>query len=148
MPKGFNQKLIYRIIDANLNRAKEGLRVCEDITRFILESPSLTANLKQIRHKLDKLILSFAPQRYKLLLTREAKNDVGRLIFGQELKRSGISDILFANIQRVKESIRVLEEFSKLSNAKRAADFKAARYSVYELEKKIAKKAQALRNYR
>ncbi len=130
---------INRVIDANINRAKEGLRVCEEITRFILENRSLTAALKRLRHRLDCLA-GILKTPTKLLEGRNAAKDTGRTIYANELKRNGLRDLFFANMQRVKESLRVLEEFSKLNNIKTALSFKEIRYEVYELEKKIAQK--------
>lgn len=132
-------KVIYRIIDANINRLKEGLRVCEEITRFILDSRQLTEELKRARHKID-LIIKLLPQKAVLLKERESSKDVGRQIYANELKRKNCQDVFFANIQRVKESTRVLEEFSKLIDRKISVGFKNVRYGIYELEKKIAKK--------
>lgn len=131
-----NPKPVYRIIDANINRAKEGLRVCEEITRFILNDRALTRGLKGIRHSLDILIKRL-PGKKELLKERESSRDVGRKIYKNELKRNGIQDIFFANIQRVKESIRVMEEFTKLINKSLAVKFKELRYEVYILEKKV-----------
>jgi hypothetical protein len=133
---------VIRIIDANINRLKEGLRVCEEITRFILNNRELTSDLKEIRHKVDKIILSL-PKKINLLKKRDSPRDVGRYIYKNELKRRGYQDIFFANIQRVKESIRVLEEFSKLTNVKAAIKFKEIRYGIYETEKKISRKISA-----
>jgi thiamine-phosphate pyrophosphorylase len=39
-----------RLIDANLNRAREGLRVLEDLARFELDDAALSERAKQIRH--------------------------------------------------------------------------------------------------
>jgi hypothetical protein len=69
-------------------------------------------------------------------------------ILGQELKRSSVEDIFRANIQRVKESIRVLEEFSKLINKQAAIGFKKMRYRLYEIEKKALKKVSTLSHFR
>ncbi|MGE5197452.1 MAG: thiamine-phosphate pyrophosphorylase [Deltaproteobacteria bacterium] len=138
---------IVRIIDANINRAKEGLRVCEEVTRFILESRALTQKLKKARHKID-LLLRYLPAKAKLLQCRKAGTDVGRKIRGREFERKDFQDIFFANIQRVKESLRVLEEFAKLECAKAAAGFKEIRYDIYEIEKKIIKKFPSLSNHR
>ncbi len=137
----------FRIIDANLNRAKEGLRVCEEITRFLLNSFSLTKQLKEIRHGLDEVLRKLAP-RQQFVFYRDSYSDIGRSIQGLELLRHSLTDIFMANIQRVKESIRVLEEFSKLYQKDAAVGFKQLRYAVYESEKKIVKKLQALRNSR
>jgi len=136
LPRHFRAKTVNRIIDANINRAKEGLRVCEEITRFILESHSLTAELKGVRHKIDTLLKALPASRY-LVRERSSLSDVGRDIYAGELKRKSCRDIFFANIQRVKESIRVLEEFTKLTNIRTAVAFKRLRYTLYEIEKKI-----------
>jgi thiamine-phosphate pyrophosphorylase len=64
------------------------------------------------------------------------------------MERNDPRDIFFANIQRVKESIRVLEEFSKLVSVKSALDLKKIRYDIYGIEKSIAEKMRALRHSR
>ena len=143
----YTVKAIYRILDANINRAKEGLRVCEEISRFILNSRSLTAQLKAIRHRID-LLLKKIPPRFRLMMERESAADVGKNTYAPELMRKGIRDIFFANMQRVKESVRVLEEFTKLIDSDTAEEFKKLRYRLYETEKKIAAKIAALRNFR
>jgi thiamine-phosphate pyrophosphorylase len=133
----------YRVIDANLNRAKEGLRVCEEVTRFILNNQSLTDIFKDLRHKIDTRARKIYSTG-KLLNYRESLSDVGRLNFHAELGRDNCKDIFFANIQRVKESLRVLEEFSKLVDSRGALGFKQLRYKVYEIEKAAFKKVSAL----
>jgi len=137
----------YRVIDANLNRVKEGLRVCEEVTRFILDNHKLTAILKKIRHQVDILSRKIYPTSV-LLATRKSNSDVGRLNSQGELKRSNCRDIFWANLQRVKESLRVLEEFSKLLNIKAAKGFKELRYEIYEIEKESFKKISNLSNSR
>jgi len=132
-------KEIDRIIDANINRAKEGLRVCEEIVRFILNSRPLASETKKIRHEIEAIIKGLI-RPGDLLKSRKASLDVGRDIYVHELKRRNLGDIFFANIQRVKESVRVLEEFSKLINIDSAIKFKKLRYRIYEIEKKIAKR--------
>lgn len=133
----------YRIIDANLNRVKEGLRVCEEITRFILDSQKLSALFKKIRHQIDTLAAKIYPLSL-LLGERKSNADAGRFNSYGELKRANCKDIFWANIQRIKESLRVLEEFSKLVDAKSARGFKQLRYKVYEIEKESFEKISAL----
>jgi len=145
LPSYPKTKKINRIIDANINRTKEGLRVCEEIARFILNSRAITSEFKRVRHKIDGVI-KYLPSAGDLLKTRESLADVGRDIYINELKRKDLRDVFFANIQRVKESIRVLEEFTKLINIKLAVEFKKIRYDIYAIEKKTAKKITALRN--
>mgnify|MGYP001572974011 CR=1 FL=1 len=139
MPNASKTKVIYRVIDANINRLKEGLRVCEEITRFILDNYNLTSEFKKIRHKAE-VILKYLPRNTELFRERESLGDVGRKIYINELKRRNYQDIFFANMQRAKESIRVLEEFSKLINKDIAVKFKRLRYNIYELEKKATKR--------
>ncbi len=142
----YKAKAINRIIDANINRVKEGLRVCEEVARFILDNPNLTAEFKKIRHKIDALIKRL-PELARLLKERRSSSDVGRNIYINELKRRNFQDIFFANIQRVKESVRVLEEFTKLINKNLAIRFKKVRYDIYEIEKNAAKRISALSNH-
>ncbi len=141
MPNASKTKVIYRVIDANINRLKEGLRVCEEITRFILDNYNLTSEFKKIRHKAE-VILKYLPRNTELFKERESLGDVGRKIYINELKRRNYQDIFFANMQRAKESIRVLEEFSKLINKDIAVKFKRLRYNIYELEKKSLKESR------
>jgi thiamine-phosphate pyrophosphorylase len=127
-----------RILDANINRAKEGLRVCEEVARFIINSRPLTAAFKNLRHGIDSALL-YLPSRKKIIMHRDAGCDIGKEILGNELTRNNIADIFMANLQRAKESVRVLEEFSKLYAKKPALLFKAIRYRIYTLEKKVLK---------
>lgn len=146
MPKNFSSKSFYRIVDANINRAKEGLRVLEEFTRFILNDYLLTSNLKNIRHGLEEIISRLPVEKFSLIEKRDSHRDVGKGILGKETQRRDYLDILLANTGRVKESIRVLEEFSKLLNKNIALKLKEVRYSVYDIEKKIVKKIKTLRN--
>lgn len=143
MPNLSKIKIIYRIIDANINRLKEGLRVCEELARFALNSKGLASGIKEIRHGIDAVLKSL-PKNIKLLKARESLKDVGRTVYVNELKRKDYQDIFFANMQRAKESIRVLEEFSKLINKNIAVRFKKIRYEIYDFEKKIAGRISSL----
>lgn len=128
-------KKLKRLIDANFNRAKEGLRVCEDICRFIYDQKNFTRSFKNCRHDLTKNVagLSLAD----IIQSRDIARDVGRGSTPSEFKRSTVDDVFNANMQRVKESIRVLEECAKLRNKRSAQELKTLRYKIYALEKKI-----------
>jgi hypothetical protein len=130
-----DQTKILRIIDANYNRIKEGLRVCEDICRFVYDQKLLTKKFKEIRHEVTDIVLSL--KMAKMIATRNIEKDVGRGSTEVELKRCEINDIFYANIQRSKESLRVLEELMKLVNKGLALRLKECRYAVYGLEKKV-----------
>ena len=134
MIKTFESKFL-RVIDANFNRAKEGLRVCEDICRFWLDDMALTKVAKSLRHRLTKIMIPLGLK--DLIAGRDVVGDVGRKSTRSESKRKRAVDIFYANCQRVKESLRVLEEFTKLKSVKTALAIKAMRYEVYTLEKKV-----------
>lgn len=138
---------ILRIIDANLNRLKEGLRVCEDICRFILDDRLLAKNYKDIRHKVSEALEEFLSTR-KVIQARDIIKDVGKKSVKLELKRKDFKDIFVANIQRTKESMRVVEEFNKLFDKNISQRFKTLRYKIYDLEKKTIERIQALRHSR
>ena len=147
MRKQIKLNSVVRIIDANLNRSKEGLRVCEEIARFILEDRKITCELKETRHAISTLVELIANKK-ELISCRYSKEDIGMNILGKELKRGSIEDIFMANIQRAKESVRVMEEFSKLIDKKAALAFKRMRYSLYETEKRALKKIASLSDIR
>lgn len=131
-----SKKTAFSIIDANINRAKEGLRVCEDIIRFTLQIKKLSAKIKKIRHEIDSQASSLAPNYKTLLISRDSAADAGRRIKNKsEFKRSGLHDILVSNFKRAEESLRVLEEMSKLNSSPAASGFKELRYKTYEAEK-------------
>lgn len=130
-----NEKRLCRILDANFNRAKEGLRVCEDICRFILDRKALTQSFKEVRHDLTQAMSCWGIREF--IRARDIEGDVGKKTTAGELKRSEAEDIFLANIQRAKESVRVLEEFAKLKNIPAARRLKNLRYRLYALEKKV-----------
>lgn len=89
------------------------------------------------------------PPGIELIKKRNSLKDIGsRIYLKDEFLRSGCEDIFFANMQRVKESARVLEEFSKLRDVHLARGFKRIRYAIYETEKKAAGRIPALRAHR
>ncbi len=127
-----------RVIDANYNRAKEGLRVCEDVCRFIRDDEKTTARFKKVRHDLTSAVTVFGLKQ--IVASRDIVCDVGRRTIAAESRRGSVADIFYANVQRVKESLRVLEEFAKLKDAAAASDLKKLRYTVYEIEKNTLKR--------
>jgi len=134
---------LLQIIDANLNRTREGLRVCEDIARFAIRNKAVTKDLKGIRHAATNLMLKSKRMSLKsLLLNRDVDRDRAKFIdFGQNPK-SDISDIFMANIERVKESLRVLEECLKLIDEKISRRYRKLRFDTYDVEKKVVKKTR------
>ena len=117
-----------RLIDANLNRLREGIRVVEDIFRYVYNDKKMALKLKELRH------LSRLENYIELLETRDVKNDVLRSSIKSEQNRTDLYSILIANFKRAQESSRVLEEFCKLISVKDSENFKYIRYELYNLE--------------
>lgn len=125
-----NDPKVVRLVDANLNRLKEGIRVIEDIARYHEDNGPLALKLKNLRHqcRIDEKYL-------ELLSSRDSINDVLRPSTKSEMNRANIKEILIANYKRAQESARVLEEATKIWDSKLAERFKNIRYELYTLEK-------------
>lgn len=130
------KKELLRIIDANANRSREGLRVCEEVSRFILEDEALTKEFKNIRHAISLNIKKFPGEIKVLLTSRETQTDIGTKIANPS-KRETFKDLFLANIQRAKEALRVLEEFSSVFSQPLSKRFARLRFKTYALEKKV-----------
>ena len=117
-----------RLIDANLNRLREGIRVVEDIFRYIYNNKQISTKLKDLRH------IARTKNYYELLETRDVENDVLRESIKSEQNREDLNSILIANFKRAQESSRVLEELTKLSSIEDSENFKYIRYELYNLE--------------
>lgn len=120
-----------RAIDANLNRLREGVRVIEDIYRYIYDNKNIAYKLKEIRHKTK------IESQAIFLKYRDIKNDVLKKSTESEKNRVNFEDILIANFKRAQESARALEEYFKLIDKNISNKFKIIRYELYELEKSI-----------
>jgi hypothetical protein len=115
------------------------------MARFILSHKKLTLTFKSVRHRIVGALKTLRIDSSLLLGWRDSKKDAGKLSIESELKRDSAEDIFFANIQRAKESVRVLEEFTKLISEKAARDFKNIRYDLYQLEKETYPRLKAIR---
>jgi thiamine-phosphate pyrophosphorylase len=120
-----------RLLDANLNRLREGIRVVEDIYRYIFNDKQISKELKTLRHKSKIEIYD------KLLDSRDIQNDVSKSSSESELLRKDLDSIIIANFKRAQESARVLEEFGKLIDSQTSGTFKSIRYELYHLEKSL-----------
>ena len=122
-------KTIQRILDANLDRSREGLRIIEEWCRFGLNNSDLAQKCKDLRQELASW------HSRELRLARDTVGDPGtELSHPQEEKRGHLSQVLQANLCRVQESLRVLEEYGKLYQSGMGEAFKQMRYRVYILE--------------
>jgi thiamine-phosphate pyrophosphorylase len=140
-----------RMTDANLNRSSEGLRVLEDVARFILNDAELSQRLRTLRHDLARETKSLGTG---LLSQRDSEHDVGRPhsipspsrekeLNMEATSLQGLSDLVTANAKRVEESLRVMEELAKLpemSSILNSARFEQARFALYTLERDLVSK--------
>lgn len=131
-----------RILDACLNRAREGIRVLEDYARFVLNDQGLVQELKDLRHRLAAserdLASKLGPMGSSALSQRNIADDVGTGVSGsQEHDRSQMLDIVHANARRVQESLRSLEEFGKLVSVAFAEEMKQLRYQAYAVHQRM-----------
>ncbi len=126
-----------RILDAAANRCREGLRVVEDFTRFVLDDAHLSAILKDLRHDLAAALEMLPADR--LLRSRDTPGDVGAHIdTAAERQRLSPLHVAQANAKRVEESLRTLEEYGKVIDAEFAARCEQLRYRFYTVEQAIA----------
>ncbi|MBE3585433.1 MAG: thiamine phosphate synthase [Thermoanaerobacter sp.] len=127
----------YRVLDANFNRAREGLRVVEEVARFILDDPQITMRIRKIRHRLGLLQEKLTGQGIVLVEARDVCRDVAAPAppaAGEE--KINLLQLITANFKRVQEAVRVLEEYARLLPF--PAPFKEIRYEVYALEQEMA----------
>jgi thiamine-phosphate pyrophosphorylase len=136
-------KAVWRILDAGLNRVREGLRVLEDHARFAVNSPEITRQLKSMRHRIveaeqfllqGRLNNSVRPDFG--ISSRDTLSDVGtQITTAGEQSRGSLNDVVTANYRRIQESLRSLEEFSKVVSLPFAMKIKQCRYELYTIEK-------------
>jgi len=127
---------IARILDANLNRAREALRVIEEAVRFGADDADLSASLKEARHD-----LAAAARRLDadaLLAARDTAGDVGTTIdTASEQVRDSVDDVVVSAFKRLTEALRVLAEYGKAVDADFAAAIEQLRYRCYDLESRV-----------
>lgn len=97
---------LYRVLDANVNRTSEGLRVLEDLARFCYNDRLLSKRIKELRHSVRKNIAGLVPN---LISSRDSVNDVG-LKTSMEMdidRKASLLDLARANFKRVQEALRM-----------------------------------------
>ncbi len=120
---------LHRLLDANLDRAREGLRVLEDWARFGLDRPDLVARSKDLRQRLGLL------HRESFKWARHAASDSSAgLGHPAQAQRGTPAQVVAANAGRVQEALRVLEEFGRAIDPALAQEAAHCRYRLYDLE--------------
>ncbi len=126
------ERALFRILDANLDRAREGMRILEEWCRFGLNNETLMAEFKGLRQSVARW------HRPEFRLARDTPGDLGTaLTHPQEATRSSLLEILQVNFARSQEALRVLEEYGKLYSLEMAAACKQMRYQLYSLDSQI-----------
>ena len=120
---------IAQIIDANLDRAREGLRVLEDWARYGLGRKDIVKKLKDFR----QILGSHHIELYKNA-RNYTKDECNGLNHPEQFKRSYIENIIASNSSRIQEALRVLEEFSRNNNYELSKAASLMRYEIYNLE--------------
>jgi thiamine-phosphate pyrophosphorylase len=123
---------MWRLLDANANRAREGLRVVEDTARFILEKEDAATALRTLRHRLDELMRVHYDE---LIGNRDVEHDPGRM--NESKKTGGVPAVLAANFKRCSEALRVVEEYSRVVAPEAVRSVQSIRFQVYQWEKRL-----------
>lgn len=132
--KGGSVVGIWRTLDASANRSAEAVRVLEDILRFCINDAFLSQEAKAIRHELA-IIFSRKDLQARIRL-RDVLRDVGvGATIAKTPPRTETRHIFAANAARASQSIRSLEECSRLVVPAVTAAFEQLRYRIYTLEK-------------
>ncbi len=129
-------KDIYRILDANFNRAREALRVCEDCGRFALNDPAITALAKNMRSEIADVLKDMPAG--ELVASRDTASDIGTEITSPtESRRESLQDVAVAATKRLTEALRTIEEYSKIVCPARTRKLERMRYDGYTLEQRL-----------
>jgi len=153
---------IFRIIDANLNRAREALRALEEYARFVLDDVALTRRAKTLRHELADVVRSLPPHRDApddgrrdahsaslfghandrgeppLLAARDIRHDVGtEVTTAAEQERADAAAVAAAAAKRASEALRCIEEYGKTVSPPTAARVERLRYDLYAIEQDV-----------
>ncbi len=130
------EQSIFRILDASANRCREGLRVIEEFVRFHQEDEQNVRNIKAIRHQFSQVCLELDLEQ--AIQARDTPGDVGtKITLPSEMSRQSLQELVRANCSRVGESLRTLEEYSKLISPEAPALIEKIRYQFYDIEKQL-----------
>jgi thiamine-phosphate pyrophosphorylase len=129
----------HRIIDANLNRAREALRVLDDVARFALGMQQLVSQFKNLRHDLHAALTESGIDELTRIAARDVGQDVGTEVSTPaEQTRTSMRSVAVAAGARLTESLRSIEEQLKLLGLPDASSaIERLRYRAYICEQQI-----------
>lgn len=124
-----------RLIDANANRAREGIRTGEDYIRFIVGSGRWAGRLKALRHSVSQL-LSACFSDEELTAGRNVPRDPLKPGPGDAIEERQESSRVVAlrGLKRAQEALRVLEEYTRAHSPEASVQFAQHRFALYEAE--------------
>jgi thiamine-phosphate pyrophosphorylase len=139
------KRSVLRLIDANANRALEGLRVTEDIVRFHVEDARMFRRLRMLRHAVAQAVARLPVGTVELVRSRNSGRDLGKRAPASRV--ASLERLLVMNLQRAKESLRTLEECARLVAPSQTPEFQRLRFRTYEVERDLLIRVQALRHH-
>jgi len=126
-----------RLLDANANRAREGIRTAEDYCRYGLNEKRWSERLKSIRRAISEILGVHFTSR-ELTESRNVGQDPLHPDSVADSARPAYSengrDVAHRGLKRAQEALRVLEEFLRASKPDASAQFAQHRYTLYEAE--------------
>ncbi|WP_448588838.1 thiamine phosphate synthase [Thermodesulfobium sp.] len=118
-----------RVLDANRNRCIEGLRVVEDYLRFVQNDSVNASKIRNVRHEISEIF------DLNIIISRNVSSDVGKNNFSSSYTE--LNQVLKANLSRIKESLRVLEEFLRYKDIVISNRLRVIRFKFYEIEREL-----------
>lgn len=126
---------LLRVVDANLNRVREGLRVCEDVVRLVLGSRRSFRRVRSLRYALNDCARRLPCSPVELARSRDSRGDLGRR--AAPSRAASAQQLLLINLQRSKEALRVLEECSRVLCPRHVGGFQRLRFHAYDVERDL-----------
>ena len=123
-----------RIVDANLNRAREGLRSAEEYARFALSDRGQAAALRALRRDLGGAAELFRWD--ELTAARGSSGDIGAAAPTSE--RADEAAVARAALSRAAEALRAVEEYGALIAPAAAERFGKLRFRLYNVERELS----------
>ena len=126
---------VLRMLDANLNRLAEALRVVEDVCRFHWNQPGFGAAFKGLRHRVFSALETAGVSRPNLLRQRDIAGDVGRAVDSPATSGLEPETLAFRNLERAREALRVVQECCRACAPEAEGSLQEIRYQLYAEEK-------------
>ena len=130
---------IAQLIDANLDRAREGLRVMEDWCRFGLKRRDFSIQIKDWRQQLG--VHHHNIYKKARLTSNDPAMGVSHPL---QQVRTTPESVFIANSSRVQEALRVIEEFTRTTDPRLCEIATKIRYKAYEIELKVLNTSEGI----